>query len=59
MNNFGEVNAANATRTAPNPMDRGTTSALAKSVFDASASSSFELGVEMFDSHQDTSFFSG
>jgi hemoglobin/transferrin/lactoferrin receptor protein len=59
MSNFGSVDTTTAARTRPNPIDRGGTSALAKLVFDSTASSSFELGAEVFDSHQDTSVFSG
>lgn len=59
MSNFGSVDTTTAARTRPNPIDRGTTSALAKLVFDSTDSSSFELGVEVFDSHQDTNVFSG
>jgi hemoglobin/transferrin/lactoferrin receptor protein len=59
MRNAGNVQATNASRTAPNPIDRATTSALAKLVFNASESNAFELGVELFDTNQDTNVFSG
>ncbi len=56
--NQGDVETANPTRTAPNPIDREATQALGKLVFRPRESSTLRVGFELFNGKADTEVLS-
>lgn len=58
MDNQGDRETADSTRTAPNPQDRQATNALGKLVFSSGESSTWKLGLEVMDGSTETDVLS-
>ncbi len=58
LDNFGERESQDASRTAPNPIDRASTNALLKLAYSATPESDWLLSLEGYESEGDTEVFS-